>query len=205
MKLLPRLSYLLRTNAPHCPFRWLSTIAKGAPISTEGVYVPDLDLEDLEDYRVGGFHPIVIGDVLGDGRYEIVHKLGFGGYSTTWLARERVAQRYVALKVPVADRASKSSEADILRLLSKPTPAHKGQRFIPRLLDGFTFDGPNGHHVCLVQEVAVCSVARSKEDSSNFMFPVETAMSIAAQLILGLSYLHSRKVCHGGDGACWLS
>jgi serine/threonine protein kinase len=99
----------------------------------------------------------VIGDVLGDGRYEIVHKLGFGGFSTTWLARERVAQRYMALKVPVADWASKSSESDILRLLLEPALAHKGQRFIPSLLDEFTFDGPNGHHVCLVQEVAVCT------------------------------------------------
>jgi serine/threonine protein kinase len=148
---------------------------------------------------------MVIGDVLGDGRYEIVHKLGVGGYSTTWLARERVAQRYVALKVPVVDQGSKSSESDILRLLLEPALAHKGQRFIPSLLDEFTFDGPNGYHVCLVQEVAVCSVARFKVDSSNFMFLAETARSIAAQLMPGLSYLHSRTVCHGGGGVCRLS
>lgn len=41
-------------------------------------------------------------------------------------------------------------------------------------------------------------MAASKEDSVNFMLPVETARSIAAQLIMGVSYLHSRGVCHGG-------
>lgn len=179
-------------------------MAENAPHSTGRVYVQDPDLEELEDYSVGGFHPIIIGNVLNDGRYEIAHKLGFGGYSTTWLARDRVAQRYVAVKVPVTDKASTSSEANILRLLSTPVSTHKGQRFIPSLFDEFTFDGPNGRHVCLVQEAAVCNIARSKEDSSNFMFQAETARSIAAQLVLGLSYLHSRKVCHGGESVCRL-
>lgn len=98
------------TIASRCPSRSSSTMAENAPHSTGRVYVQDPDLEELEDYSVGGFHPIIIGDVLNDGRYEIAHKLGFGGYSTTWLARDRVAQRYVAVKVPVADKASTSSK-----------------------------------------------------------------------------------------------
>lgn len=73
-----------------------------------------------------------------------------------------------------------------------------GRRFIPKLLDEFSFDGPNGHHVCLVQEPEGGSVAMSREDSVSFMFPTETARSIAAQLIMGVSYLHSSGVCHGG-------
>lgn len=75
---------------------------------------------------------------------------------------------------------------------------HIGHRYIPRLLGEFTFDGPNGHHVCLVQELAGCSVTGSMEDSVNFMFPNETAKSIAAQLTMGVSYLHSRGVRYGG-------
>jgi serine/threonine protein kinase len=174
-------------------------MADGAPHPPKRVYIPDFDIEDFEEYRVGGYHPTVIGDVFDNGRYEVVHKLGSGGYSTTWLARDKDTEHYVALKIPRASEASKSTEADILRLLSDSTSGHKGQRFVPRLLDEFAFDGPNGHHVCLVQEAAICSIARSKEDAAaDFMFPVETARSIAAQLILGLSYLHSRGVCHGG-------
>ncbi|KAL4780356.1 hypothetical protein BJX76DRAFT_338121 [Aspergillus varians] len=34
------------------------------------------------------YHPTLIGDNFCSGRYAIVHKLGFGGYSTSWLARD---------------------------------------------------------------------------------------------------------------------
>ncbi|OKP14466.1 hypothetical protein PENSUB_14078 [Penicillium subrubescens] len=43
----------------------------------------------------------MIGDVLHD-RYHIVDKLGFGGYSTVWLARDSHLQRYVAVKINAA-------------------------------------------------------------------------------------------------------
>ena len=39
------------------------------------------DCEDLENYEPGGFHPIHLGDIY-DASYRIVHKLGFGGFST---------------------------------------------------------------------------------------------------------------------------
>jgi len=167
----------------------------------ERVYVSDIEVENLEEYRIGGYHPTVIGDTFHEGRYEVVHKLGFGGYSTIWLARDRHLQRYVSLKIMIARYSSESNEAKILRLLAHGSSesTHPGQRFIPRLLDDFTVDGPNGRHLCLVQEFAACSITAAKEWSSNNMFPVETARSIAAQLILGLAYLHSRGVCHGGE------
>ncbi|KAK3386145.1 kinase-like domain-containing protein [Podospora didyma] len=169
-----------------------------SPPLRKNVYIPEVDLEDFEDYTIGGYHPTIIGDTFHDGRYEVVHKLGFGGYSTVWLARDNNTKRYVSLKILVAHESSRATEASILELLSsRDGLPHKGQRFIPLLLNQFSFDGPNGRHICLVQEPAGCSMAASKEDSINFLFPVETARSIAAQLIMGVSYLHSRGVCHG--------
>lgn len=44
--------------------------------------------ERLERYMAGGFHPVAIGDTFCDGRYTVRDKLGFGGYSTVWLARD---------------------------------------------------------------------------------------------------------------------
>ena len=179
--------------------RSYSTSDDAFPPSREQIYVPEVDLEDSEDYKNGGYHPTIIGETFHNGRYEVVHKLGFGGYSTVWLARDKYLQRYVSLKILVAHESPKSNEACILRLFSsRGGSTHQGQQFIPLLLDQFSFDGPNGRHTCLVQESAGCSIAASKEDSTNFLFPVETARSIAAQLIMGVAYLHSRGVCHGG-------
>lgn len=48
----------------------------------------EVDAEPLKQYRKGGYHPTHLGDVLKAGRYRIIHKLGWGGYATVWLARD---------------------------------------------------------------------------------------------------------------------
>ena len=35
-----------------------------------------------------GYHPVHLGDTFKDGTYEVVHKLGYGGFSTVWLVKE---------------------------------------------------------------------------------------------------------------------
>lgn len=45
--------------------------------------------EKMNRYRPGGFHPVCLGDTFKDGRYKIYHKLGWGGFSTVWLARDQ--------------------------------------------------------------------------------------------------------------------
>jgi len=47
-----------------------------------------VDAEPLHRYRVAGYHPVHIGDKYKEGRYEIIQKLGWGGYSTVWLAKD---------------------------------------------------------------------------------------------------------------------
>ena len=44
--------------------------------------------EDFSKYCVGGYHPVRLRDRLKDGRYEIWNKLGFGAFSTVWLAKD---------------------------------------------------------------------------------------------------------------------
>ena len=46
------------------------------------------DEEDWEDYVKGGYHPVHIGDTFSDGRYTVVRKLGWGHFSTVWLAKD---------------------------------------------------------------------------------------------------------------------
>ena len=67
------------------------------------IYEWEDDVEELELYQVGGYHPIHIGDELHGGRYRIVHKLGYGSYATVWLVRDQLKNRYSALKIAIAD------------------------------------------------------------------------------------------------------
>lgn len=50
---------------------------------------PSKYTEDPDRYLNNGLHPIDIGDTL-EGRYQILHKLGFGSFATVWLARDLV-------------------------------------------------------------------------------------------------------------------
>lgn len=42
--------------------------------------------EGTEDYRRGGYHAVRIGDAFKNGRYVVQTKLGWGHFSTVWLA-----------------------------------------------------------------------------------------------------------------------
>ena len=42
--------------------------------------------EGTEDYRRGGYHAVRVGDTFKSGRYVVQSKLGWGHFSTVWLA-----------------------------------------------------------------------------------------------------------------------
>jgi len=49
----------------------------------------DDNVEDINRYTTGGYHPIRLGDILESDTksYHVIHKLGRGSFSTVWLAR----------------------------------------------------------------------------------------------------------------------
>ncbi|KAF6828691.1 protein kinase domain-containing protein [Colletotrichum plurivorum] len=155
------------------------------------------DVERLDFYRPGGYHPIEIGERLRD-RYTVVYKLGFGSYSTIWLARDEELARYVAIKVGVADHGSK--EVDILSQLSARAieNVHPGGGLIPIILDRFDLDGPNGTHPCSVTAPARCNMAEVLEAGSG-PFQLRVARSLAAQLAMAVAYVHHMGYVHGGE------
>lgn len=145
----------------------------------------------------------MIGDVLNK-RYQIVDKLGYGGYSTVWLARDIVQQLYVALKVGISD--SRLHETTILRSLSvsgheapcrtsSDLVASSGYEAIPPLLDGFTVRGPNGTHPCYATAPAQCTL---RDASFHHMFRLEVARALSVKLVSAIAYMHSQGYVHGG-------
>ena len=160
------------------------------------------DVETLEYYKPGGYHPIQIGDRLHN-RYRIVHKLGHGTFSTAWLAVDELASKYVAVKVCTADADKR--EVDIVSELSIAKTTNSGAissiytkaPLTPTILDQFSVDGPNGTHPCLVTVPARCSLRESKEVSRWELFQLNVARSLAVQLALAVSFVHSRGYAHG--------
>ncbi|RAL12333.1 kinase domain protein [Aspergillus homomorphus CBS 101889] len=170
-----------------------TTTPQSAPCNFEYNWIDGA--ETLERYTPGGYHPIMVGDLLHN-RYKIVDKLGFGGYSTVWLAHDTQLGRYVALKVGIAD--SISHEPHVLRALSAPAPApappHPGHKSVPQLLDEFELTGPNGTHRCYTTAPARCNL---REVSFSRLFPLDVARALAGCLTIAIAYMHSRGYAHG--------
>ncbi|KPM42259.1 hypothetical protein AK830_g4294 [Neonectria ditissima] len=152
-------------------------------------------VEDLSDYRPGGYHPIHIDDRLGK-RYRIVHKLGYGTFSTAWLAMDERTSKYVAIKVGTAD--ADRAEADVLSRLTQSAAncSNSGDELslIPVVLDRFDLSGPNGTHPCLVTLPARCSLQNAREASGSSLFQLDVARSLAAQLVMAVSLVHSQDI-----------
>ena len=133
--------------------------------------------EGLEDYKIDGYHPVHVGEILLD-RYVIMQKLGYGHFSTAWLALDNNNGNYVAIKVQKSDERyiqGAYDEIEILQALAKKnfdkewinslreyykddeeklkeleTVEHTQ---VVQLLNSFIHNGQNGKHFCMVFEV----------------------------------------------------
>lgn len=168
-----------------------------APITSHGTYLDGINegLEPLEDYHEGGFHPIHIGDRLGEnGRYRIIHKLGHGGFGTAWLCLDSLVSAYVAVKVMASDVSLETLPDLALEKLDRSAP---GAEYIATPLRCFTIEGPNGVHQCIVLPVLGPCVSPDlwlsmKKD------PGPVLRGMAHQAASAMSFLHKHGLCHGG-------
>lgn len=155
-------------------------------------------LEEISKYNKGGFHPIHIEDVLDD-RYEVVHKLGSGGFGTVWLCRDRHLEKWRAVKVMTADHSSDSAEAKTFDFLKKNSSLEELDRnHIAAPLDSFWISGPNGRHLCFVLPVYGCTVSRWRDGLDSVgLETAKLSKKICRQIIQGLIFLHGQGLCHG--------
>ncbi|KAG1747289.1 kinase-like protein [Suillus occidentalis] len=169
------------------------------------------DEEDWEDYVKGGYHPVHIGDSFSDGRYIVVRKLGWGHFSTVWLAKDTKMNRHVALKIVKSATRYTETALDEIKLLQRlitsnslpvaPTPdnpnpppsqahMHPGRSHVMSFLDHFRHKGPNGTHVCMVSEVLGENLLGLIKRHQNKGVPMHLVKQIAKQVLLGLDYMH---------------
>ncbi|EPX75142.1 CMGC/SRPK protein kinase Dsk1 [Schizosaccharomyces octosporus yFS286] len=151
--------------------------------------------ENEEDYRYGGYHPVFIGEEFNKKRYVVERKLGWGHFSTVWLAYDRLAKRRVALKVVRSAEHYRETSIDEIRILQKICEGddkHLGKKHVIALLDYFLHRGPNGAHVCMVFEVLGENLLSLIQSYGHRGVPMEIVQEISYQLLIALDYLHRK-------------
>ncbi|KAJ7947913.1 Protein kinase [Quillaja saponaria] len=109
--------------------------------------------EGIEDYRRGGYHAVRIGDTFKNGCYVVQSKLGWGHFSTVWLAWDNQRSRYVALKIQKSAQHYTEAAMDEIKILKQIAEGDPDDsKWVVKLLDHFKHLGPNGQHVCMVFE-----------------------------------------------------
>ena len=137
--------------------------------------------EGMPDYKIGGYHPIHVGEILLD-RYVIIQKLGWGHFSTVWLTKDLKYSSYVAIKcqksaqhyveaaydeVEILDKAAQnwrckeweqsineyySKDKNLVASLNKYGLSGDTSHCV-QLLNSFIHHGPNGKHFVMVFEI----------------------------------------------------
>lgn len=190
------------TNIGHSRSQFSTMSLRSSPEpSIEYRWIEGVDR--LEMYEPGGYHPVMIDDLLHN-LYRIVDKLGYGGYSTIWLARDEILKRYVAVKIGISSPSFPRREIEVLRALHSSRSnlqAHTGSAMdsctaLPSVLDAFDIDEPNGTHACYTLTPAQGSL---KEASFSRLFPIQVARALAARLATAVASVHSRGFVHGGS------
>jgi serine/threonine-protein kinase SRPK3 len=149
-------------------------------------------------------------------RYVIMQKLGWGHFSTVWLARDFKYGTYVAIKVQksashyldaaydeveLLQKAAKLSTSDEWRERLKtihgkdnPRQYTRDDCHVVQLLNAFIYRGPYGHHFCMIFEILGVNLLEIIKRYQYKGVPINLARKIARQCLIGLDYLHT--ICH---------
>ncbi|KAH1066981.1 hypothetical protein J1N35_031968 [Gossypium stocksii] len=155
--------------------------------------VSDYSSEDegTEDYKRGGYHAVRIGDTFKNGCYVVQTKLGWGHFSTVWLAWDTQRSRYVALKIQKSAQhytEAAMDEIKILKQIAEGDPDDK--KCVVKLLDHFKHSGPNGQHMCMVFEYLGDNLLTLIKYSDYRGIPLHMVKEISRHILVGLDYLH---------------
>ncbi|KAE8719037.1 SRSF protein kinase 1 [Hibiscus syriacus] len=153
----------------------------------------DLTSEDegTEDYQRGGYHAVRIGDTFKNGRYVVQSKLGWGHFSTVWLAWDTQRSCYVALKVQKSAQHYTEAAMDEITILQQIADGDKeDKKCVVKLLDHFKLSGPNGQHVCMVFEYLGDNLLTLIKYSDYRGMPIHMVKEICFHILVGLDYLH---------------
>lgn len=151
--------------------------------------------EDMKDYVPGGYHTCYIGETYKNNKYTLVRKLGWGHFSTVWLAKDNDRNCHVAMKIVRSAKHYTETAVDEIKLLDIVTTSdvnHPGHQHVIQLLDTFTHKGPNGTHVVMVFEVLGENLLGLIRRYKHRGIPIVFVKQISKQLLSALDFLHRK-------------
>ena len=174
--------------------------------------------EGISSYKINGYHPVHIGEVLLE-RYIIMQKLGYGHFSTAWLALDTKFGTYVAIKIQKSAQQyidAAYDEVEILQELANhnfdPSWIKSLKEYykdepeileelesvehtnIVQLLNSFIYYGQNGRHFCMVFEIVGVTLLELIKRYNYKGIPLPFIRIITKQILIGLDFLH--RICH---------
>nr|XP_054504882.1 SRSF protein kinase 1 isoform X5 [Agelaius phoeniceus] len=191
----------LSTERPDTQHRSLAAQSESdLPEQEEEILGSDDDeQEDPNDYCKGGYHLVKIGDLF-NGRYHVIRKLGWGHFSTVWLAWDIQGRRFVAMKVVKSAEHYTETALDEIKLLKSvrnSDPNDPSKERVVQLLDDFKISGVNGSHICMVFEVLGHHLLKWIIKSNYQGLPLPCVKKIIKQVLQGLDYLHTKcRIIH---------
>ncbi|RDW70454.1 uncharacterized protein DSM5745_07965 [Aspergillus mulundensis] len=157
---------------------------------------PRIEEQTLPSYHKKRYYPVRIGDTLND-RYRIIAKLGYGGYSTVWLARDERTKQYASLKVCIEQNDNQPSpvlnEVNILQRMQKlaETKNNPGRFFTRLATDIFELHTSSGRHYCIASKPQGHSLRLLQETFPNGKVPKLLVKSLISRLFFAINWLHA--------------
>ncbi|KAI0630564.1 kinase-like protein [Trametes polyzona] len=159
-----------------------------------------------------GYFPMQLGQYLHKRELQVVRKLGVGGFSSVWLAKQSIKNeagyRYLALKVLttyaiLVERKRRMHDIEMAWKMSRLPPSarkHPGYKHcsVP-LFDVFSEESAHGLHYGIPSSVCSGSVySLFRETSRHRGLPLGVAKRITKQVLMALDFLHTTLgVVHG--------
>ncbi|GBF65810.1 serine/threonine-protein kinase [Trichophyton mentagrophytes] len=165
--------------------------------ATSRLYECTIDVEDPNGYHTGRYFPVILGNEFKGGRYRVLHKLGWGGFATVWLARDNLTCSNVAVKI--INMNDSSQEFKVLHHLQHSSVAqanvdHPGRASVLQLLDHFELATP---YMGLVFPVMGMDLRSRIDAQRGQRLPKQAALNVGYQVALSLDYLWKCGIAHG--------
>lgn len=153
--------------------------------------------ERIEDYLMGGYISLSIPCILRTrGKsFKILHKLGWGGSCTVWLARDQSENRYVAVKILKAswseDRGRADAEVERYRRLRSAMSPEDADRFLVPIYEVFYVAKEGQRHCCVSMGLTGPSIDTLSSKASSMKVRPDIVRSLARQLVTAVAKIHS--------------